>query len=75
MSNPYKRLLDLLPKQPLLVGVSEGDNGDGTTTVTLVGGGQVVASGSGYASGVSVFVKGGRIVSQAPDLSAVDINV
>jgi hypothetical protein len=75
MANPYKALRDLIPEPAMQVGTSQGPNGDGTTDVILVGGGTVTATGTGYAFGTPVFVKGGLIVSQAPSLSVTDIEV
>jgi hypothetical protein len=57
------------------VGASEGENGDGTTDVTLVGGGRITVSGTGYTAGTPVFVQGGRLLAQAPSLSTTDITV
>ena len=75
MSNPWKQLRSLLPQDPTQVGESLGPNGDGTTYVDLTGGGRVKVAGDGYANGTPVFVKGGRILSQAPSLTAIEIQV
>jgi len=75
MANPWKQLRSLLPQDTVQVGESQGPNGDGTTDVALVGGGTVTVSGDGYASGTPVYLKGGRILSQAPSLSVTDITV
>lgn len=75
MANPWKKLRSLLPQDNVQVGTSQGSNSDGTTTVDLVGGGTVIVAGTGFASGTPVFIKSGRILSQAPSLSAVDVDV
>lgn len=73
--NAFKRLRGLLPEDTTQVGVVDAVNADGTTAVTLIGGGQVIVAGFGFAPGASVFIKGGRIESGAPALSAVEIEV
>lgn len=75
MANPLKQLRSLIPGEVVQVGTSLGDNGDGTIDVQLLGGGVVTCSGSGYANGVPVFIKGSVVLSQAPSPSAVDIEV
>ena len=73
--NPWKRLRGILPGDTTEVGVVQAQLANGTTTVSLVGGGVVTVSGTGFGSGVSVFIRGGAIVSGAPALSSVDIEV
>lgn len=75
MSNPWNRLRGALPRDTVQVGTSQGANGDGTTDVILVGGGRITASGEGYADGQKVFVRGGIIRGEAPNLSSIEIQV
>ena len=75
MANPWTRLQNLLPRDVVQIGTSQGGNGDGTTDVILVGGGRITVTGSGYSSGQRVFVKGGQIISEAPSLTTVEIEV
>jgi hypothetical protein len=72
--NALKRLRALAPADPLLVGTAQGSNGDGTTDVVMIGGGRVRVSGDA-ALGQRVFVHGGRILSEAPQLAAQDVLV
>lgn len=58
---------------PLLqVGDVAADNGDGTVTVTLPGGGQLRVRGSAAVS-TRVFIKDGKIDGEAPDLPFVAV--
>jgi hypothetical protein len=75
MANPLKQLRGLIPQDVVQVGTSQGPNGDGTTNVSLLGGGTVVCSGTGYSNGTPVFIKGSVILSAAPSPTAVDIEV
>lgn len=76
MANPYKALLSILPQEPLQVGEVQSSNGNGTSLIQLVGGGDfVTVSGPTFANGTPVFVKGTRILSEAPSLAVQDIQV
>tara|TARA_R110002072_G_scaffold218284_2_gene376020 strand:- start:249 stop:476 length:228 start_codon:yes stop_codon:yes gene_type:complete len=75
MANPWTRLQNLLPRDVVQIGTSQGSNGDGTTNVALVGGGVITATGDGFTSGQKVFVQGSIIRGEAPDLTAVEIEV
>lgn len=75
MSNPWNRLQSLLPRDVMQIGTVLADNADGTSDVELLGGGRVTVSGSGYAVDDRVFVLGGLIRGEAPDLTPTDIEV
>lgn len=65
-SNPYAKLIALLPQNPLQVGTVASVTG-GVATITLPGGG--VAQARGTASvGARVFFKAGAIEGDAPAL-------
>lgn len=71
--NLYKRLIDLLPKTPLLVGtVLDSDNG--MCSVEELGGGRQRVRGDAVV-GTKVFFRDGMIESAAPDLPEEDIEV
>ena len=74
--NPLRRLLDLLPADPLLVGTISGSHADGTATVLLAGGTGTlrVRNPQGLSSG-GVFVQGGQITGAAPSLPVVSIEI
>ena len=74
--NPLRRLLDLLPSDPLLVGTISGSHSDGTATVTLAGGTGTlrVRNPQGLASG-GVFIQGGQITGAAPSLPVVSVEI
>lgn len=66
MSNPYRLLLDLLPKTPLQVGDVAGQVGE-LFIITLPDGGQIQARGTASV-GDRVFVRDGLIEGAAPTL-------
>ena len=71
--NPYRRLLDLLPQRPLLVGTVESVSGN-VSTVLLPSGGRVTARGAAP-TGQRVFLRDGVIESEAPNLEVVEYDV
>lgn len=72
--NSWARFKRLLPDDPLLIGTVETDHGDGTATVTLLGGGHQRVRGSGTL-GQPVYVRGGMIEGAAPSMAQVEIEV
>lgn len=73
MSNPYKRLLGLLPNPAQDVGQIIATHTDGVT-VQLINGGTARVKGTGEV-GTRVFIAGSTIIGPAPDLSGVDQEV
>lgn len=73
MSNPYKRLLGLLPSNRQDVGTVLAVHDDGVT-VGLISGAQVRVRGGG-AIGDAVFIQGGAVIGPAPTLSGTDQEV
>lgn len=69
MSNPYARLLGLLPKRPRMIGTVDSISG-GVATITLLDGGKVQARGSATV-GARVYVRDGLIEGSAPVLPVV----
>lgn len=76
-TNLYKRLLSLLPDDPVQSGSVSLAYSDGTALVTLDGGaGQLrVRNPLGMTAAQKVYVKAGEITGQAPDLPYVLIEV
>lgn len=68
--NPYKRLLALIPGQPIDAGEVTAVGTDGVT-VQLVGGGIVHVRGEALV-GDHVYVRAGAIEGPAPALTGVD---
>lgn len=62
----YKKFLDLLPKQPLQIGLVTSVTG-GVATLTLPDGGTTQARGEATV-GQRVYFRGGAIEGQAPTL-------
>lgn len=75
MANPFKKLKDLLPDSPLLIGTVDAHIGGDQSAITLIGGGQVVARGQTVPVGQKAFVRNGIVEGQAPNLSAVVIEI
>lgn len=71
--NPYRKLKNLLPDPPLLVGTVIA-YANGTATVELPGGGTVKARGEAAVSD-KVFVRDGAIQGPAPSLPVEIIEV
>lgn len=72
-TNPYKRLLGLLPGRPLQVGeVIDFENG--VATIELAGGGTDQARGD-VNVGDRVFFRDGVIEGPAPNLTYIEIEV
>jgi outer membrane lipoprotein SlyB len=74
--NPLRRLLDLLPADPLQIGTISGTHTDGTATVALAGGtGTLRVRNPGGVAGGSVYVQGGQITGAAPSLPVLSIEI
>lgn len=73
MSNPYKRLLNLIPGQALDTGEIVAVDADGVT-VQLPTGSQIRARGTGTIGDV-VYLRGGAVDGPAPDLEGTTIEV
>lgn len=71
--NPFVQFLQLLPKQPLLIGTVIS-SGSGTTQVELPGGARVTVRGAGTVGG-KVFVRNGLVEGEAPNLPTGTIEV
>lgn len=73
--NLYRRLRELLPAPPLLVGLVSAHNADGTSTLVLPGGGSLRARGTPVAPGLNAFVRDGIVEGEAPALAVVTIEI
>lgn len=73
MSNPFKRLLSLLPTKPRQVGEVISVSGS-RVSVDLVGGGVRTCQGDAEV-GSMVYVEGDQIIGEAPSLPVVMIEV
>jgi len=71
--NPLRRLVALLPTEPVVVGEVTASSG-GFCSVTLPGGSVVQAKGS-PGIGARVFVRAGVVQGPAPSLPLVAIDV
>ena len=73
MSNPYRRLLAILPTTPRQVGEVISVSGS-RVRVALVGGGVRTCQGDGQV-GSMIYVEGDQIIGVAPNLPVVTIEV
>lgn len=73
MSNPFKRLLGLIPSNRQDVGEIVDTHADGVT-VELSTGGLVRVMGEGTI-GDRVFIQGGAVIGPAPALTGADIEI
>ncbi|MBF0256765.1 MAG: hypothetical protein HQL47_09975 [Gammaproteobacteria bacterium] len=73
MANPYKRLLALLPGQPIQTGTVAAVGTDGVT-VTLPTGENIKVRGTATIGDV-VYIRDGAIEGPAPDLAGTIIDV
>lgn len=76
-TNPFRRLLDLLPQSPLQIGDVVAAQPDGTAIISLLAGsGQISARNpNSVGVGIRVFVRGGVIEGAAPELPVINIDI
>ena len=74
-TNVYRRLVELLPSDPLLIASVVSHNGDGTSTVEFPGGARMNVRGTTVAVGQPAFIKSGAIERQAPALTALTVDI
>lgn len=74
-TNVYRRLLELLPADPLLIVSVVSHNADGTSTVEFPGGARMNVRGTSVAVGQSAFIRGGAIERQAPARAAIVVDI
>ena len=75
-TNIFKRLLDLLPADPIMVGDVTTVWPDGTATVTLISAGTLrVRNPQAIAAGGRVFIQSEQITGPAPTLPIVTLEI
>ena len=75
MTNPWSKFQSLIGSDPTLTGQVTAHNADGTSTLTMTGGGTMRAIGQSVAIGSKAFVRGNEIVGDAPDLPTFKLEV
>lgn len=73
--NLYSQFRKLLPSDPLLVGEVLSFESDGSSVISLPGGGVLRAQGQTVAVGLMAFVQSGRVQGEAPELPGVEVLV
>ena len=75
MSNLYRAFRALAPAAPLQVGTVVALEGPGRVVIELPGGHRIVARGNVTSAGSKVFVRGGVVEGEAPNLTYVEIDI
>lgn len=75
MANPYKKLKDLLPQQPLLVGEVLAHLTGNRSSIQLPSGALVVVRGQSVAVGNNAFIRNGVVEGAAANLGYFVIDV
>jgi len=73
--NLWSQFQKLLPSEPLLIGDVTAHNADGTSTIQAPDGAQYRAQGQTVSVGLKAFVKAGRVVDEAPNLTSYVVEV
>jgi|GEM_PF-1757347 len=72
--NPWTLFQSFLPKQATVLGTVVTEHTDNTLGIELLGGGVLRITGTA-AVGTRVFVRDGRMISEAPELPTVEIEI
>lgn len=77
MGNSYGDLLNILPKsERRWIGTVQSiDNTRGISTILLLSGGNITASGTDVAVGTKCLIVNGRIVQSLPNLTAYNVTI
>jgi hypothetical protein len=73
--NEWRNFQALLGKQPILTGTVTAPNADGTSTLSMTGGGTLRAIGQSVAVDAKAFVRGNEIIGAAPNLTSYTLDV
>lgn len=75
-TNIFRRLLELLPSEPVLVGSISAAHADGTATVQLPGGALLrVRNPLAQPLGAAVYLQGGAVIGDAPQLPVIEMEI
>ena len=75
MSNLWAEFKRLVPGDPLQIGTVDSHNADGTSSITLLGGGSLRARGQSVSVGQKAFVRAGLVEGAAPNLAVEMIDI
>lgn len=75
MANLFAQFTKLIPIEPILIGTVTAHYADGTSTITLPGGGVIRVRGVVVGVGLKAFVKAGEVVGEAPNLTVYTLDV
>lgn len=75
MTNPWKQFEKMVAGEPLTIVTVAAHNADGTSTVTTIGGGQMIVRGQSVALSSKAYVRDGEVKGGAPSLSYYELEV
>lgn len=75
MSNLWAKFAELLPGDPTLIGKVSSHTADGYSILEMPGGGVMKAKGISVTTGKKVFVQGGEVRGEAPELEYFEVDV
>ena len=75
VANIWRKFKTLLAESTIEVVTVQAIIAAGTSKCTTYQGGVVIVSGDSVSAGNKAFIKGGRIIGEAPDLSYYEIEV
>ncbi len=73
--NQWRTFQSMLGKLPIRTGTVTAHNVDGTSTLSMTGGGTMRAIGQSVPVSSNAFVRGNEIIGEAPSLTAYTLDV
>ena len=73
--NPWRKLISLLPGEPLIVVEVLSHTGTGASIVELPTGEIITVQGDSVGTGLMAYVRRGRVESEAPAITPVEVEV
>lgn len=73
--NENRIFQQLLGEQPVLTGIVDSHNSDGTSTLSMTGGGSVRVTGQTVAIGSLAQIQGQTLLGEAANLAAFNLEV
>lgn len=75
MANLWAMFTGMLPGDPTLIGTVLSHTADGYSILEMPGGGVMKAKGISVTTGKKVFVQGGEVRGEAPELEYFEVTV
>ena len=74
-TNTWRQFQELIADEPILTATVNTHNTDGTSTVTLTGGGTARVIGHSVAEDSQALIRGNQIIGEAPNLDSHNLEV